>query len=316
MEKKQIKISLGMLIAGIIILILIAVIVGMGLYFFNQGQAVETQISNREIGEKIQNNNVLSNDNQITEIMQTSQDEGVKQQNTNQNNYMVLIDGYEIGKKYGRYDISDGMKITNETLKRYNTKYYNYEDGKYLGESKGVFGTDETTTVENWSVVGNVKKVATTLKYDAMPRTYTKINTLPNELKDMADYTSVNIHSIDLDGDNKNEYIVCTTLEYAEGEIGDGKPEASSDIMLFDSNYSKVAELVSIPDGFWDSIRKTDDNKRLLKLDDVTYADIDNDGIMEIIIETPVWEGRAVNVYKYKNGEIYGPTDYQINLQP
>ena len=120
----------------------------------------------------------------------------------------------------------------------------------------------------------------------------------------------------DLDGDNKKEYLVCTTLEYAEGEIGDGKPEASSDIMLFDSNYSKVAELVSIPDGFWDSIRKTDDNKRLLKLEDVTYADIDNDGIMEIIIETPVWEGRAVNVYKYKNGEIYGPTDYQINLQP
>ena len=67
MEKKQIKISLGMLIAGIIILILIAVIVGMGLYLFNQGQASRnasciTDNCKSEKQEQINNNNnILTN---------------------------------------------------------------------------------------------------------------------------------------------------------------------------------------------------------------------------------------------------------------
>lgn len=224
---------------------------------------------------------------------------------------IILYRGYEINPNIGFQVVRD-MKISDEASEKYNITYYNYEKGKYFGESEGDFGEE---TYQGVSFVQNVKKVAISKKYDAIPRTYTVINELPKELSDMADYTKVDIHAIDLDNDGKNEYLVCATLDYPQGVSEDGDPVASSKIMLLDSNYSKVADLVKLKNGFWANV-KSEENKNFLSLDDIEYIDIDEDGILEIIVEVPWYDGFDISVLKYSNGKIEGETNIEASLMP
>jgi len=198
-----------------------------------------------------------------------------------------------------------GTPIKNES--KYNTTYYNYENAKYVGETAGKL---QDGVYEGSKKVSNVKKIAMSQKYNAIPRAYTKIEKLPQELIDMADYSKVEINAIDLDGDGKNEYVVCPIINYGEGDIGDGKPVAYSEIILFDSNYKKLENLISL------DIQNMD-YKTFLTLDDVEYIDIDNDGKMEILIYIPAYEsGPQVSVIKYNNGKIEGDTNYKASVEP
>ena len=227
-----------------------------------------------------------------------------------QNDYFVLYDGREIELKSGVQELSD-ISINDNSNKKYNTEYYNYENGKYAGESEGAL----IETYDGYAVVDNVKRIAVSQKYDAIPRAHTEINDLPEELNDMADCSSVDIHSVDLDGDGKTEYIVCYTVNYAEGEIGNGEPQASSGIMLFDSEYKKIADLVSLENGFWGNI-KEEDSKVFLSLNDVDYVDIDNDSVMEILIKVPTYEGSKISIVKYNDGNIEGETNLNASVLP
>ena len=85
--------------------------------------------------------------------------------------------------------------------------------------------------------------------------------------------------------------------------------------MLFDSNYKKIADLVTLENGFWGNI-KEEDRKIFLSLDDVDYIDIDNDEIMEIIIKVPTYEGTQISVVKYNEGKIEGETDVKASVVP
>ena len=238
-------------------------------------------------------------------------DKNADKQNNNQINYFILYNGYEIKLDTTVQELAD-MQIDTSNNKKYNTTYYNYENGKYVGETKGIFGEE---TYEGVSRVDNVKKIAISKKYNAIPREYTVIKDLPEQLKDMSDCSTVDIHSIDLDGDNKKEYIVCYTVNYAKGAIGDGEPEASSGIILLDSNYKKIDNLVSLENGFWGNI-KEEDKKVFLSLDDVDYIDIDNDGIIEIIIRIPTYEGTKISIVKYENNISKGETNIKASVEP
>ena len=251
--------------------------------------------------------NKNSNDKQqkISEIDQTITINNEKIENET----FILYNGNEIKLEPGIQYLRD-MEINEENNRKYNTKYYNYENGKYIGESEGTFGE---ATYEGVSVVKNVNKIAISEKYDAIPRSYTTINELPRQLMDMADCTTVEIHSIDLDNDDINEYIVCYTVDYPQGVIGDGEPQASSGIMLLDSNYKKIADLVNLKNGFWHNI-KNDNNKYFLSLKDVEYVDIDKDGIMEVLIGLPTYEGNTVSIIKYSNNQIEGKINFDVEL--
>ena len=154
-----------------------------------------------------------------------------------------------------------------------------------------------------------------TEEYNAIPRKYYRTTSLPEELIDMADCSSVTIDSIDLDGDEKEEKIVCYTVNYSEGQIGDGEPEASSGIMLLDSNYKKITDLAALDDGFWAGI-KEEGNKIFMSLEDVEYIDLDNDGEMEIIIQVPTYEGVRISIYKYSSGNVEGETNLKASVLP
>lgn len=308
-EKNEIKIRLK----TFIILVIVFIVIAAGCVFYiaqtvNKVEKANTNTNTNGISEKPNTNttnNISENSNK------TSNESNTVSSGKDVDDYFILYDGYEIKPEAGLQSLSD-MKITSDAKTKYNTTYYNYADGKYVGETEGTFGEP---TYEGVSIVKNVFRVAISKKYDALPRAAVLLNQLPDELADMADYSSVDIHTIDLNGDGKYENIVCAKLNYAEGEIGDGEPEASSFIALFDSNFSKIADLVTLDDGFWGDI-KDEDKKVFLSLNDVDYIDIDNDGILEILIKVPSYDGTSVSILKYDGTKLAGQTDIKASVKP
>ena len=238
----------------------------------------------------------------------------INSDNSNNDENILLYNGTKMSKEVGiqLLDFSE-IELNDDSRKKYNTTYYNYENGKYQGESIGKFG--EEIVYDNYSLVKNVKKIAMSQKYNAIPREYKVIKELPEQLIDMADCTTVDINEIDLDGNGKNEYLVCYTVNYPKGEIGNGEPKASSGIMLFDNNYKKINDLVILENGFWANI-KEEDRKIFLALDNVEYIDIDKDGIMEIIIEVPTYDGTKISILKYSNNKVEGETNLKASVLP
>ena len=299
MEKK--KLSIGTVI---ILLVVVAAIAVGATYMIMK---LEKQNTNSNGVEEKTNNSDISEESDVANS--ETQKNNTENKTDSEDKYFILYEGREIENKTGVQNLSD-MKITNEANTKYNTKYYNYENGKYVGEKTGTFGEQ---TTEGESCVENVSKIAISKKTDALPRTYSTIKELPKELEEMSDYSSVEINKIDLDGDGKEEYIVCYTVDYKEGEIGDGEPEASSGIALLDSNYKKVADLAILKNGFWGDI-KEESSKIFLSLKDVDYIDLDNDGIMEILIKIPQYEGSQLSILKYNKGKIDGKTNLEVNV--
>ena len=84
-------------------------------------------------------------------------------------------------------------------------------------------------------------------------------------------------------------------------------------ISLLDSNYKKVADLAILKNGFWGDI-KEESSKVFLSLKDVDYIDLDNDGIMEILIKVPQYEGSQLSILKYNKGKIDGKTNLEVNV--
>lgn len=278
---KENKISIG---ATIIVLIVVALLSIGGTYMFMKSDKESST------------NNGIQNTSKTEDKVDSEE-------------YFVLYEGKEIENKTGVQSLYD-MKINDETNKKYNTTYYNYENGKYDGEKAGKFG-EETT--EGSSCVENVSKIAISKKINALPRTYSTIRELPKELEDMADYSSIEINKIDLDGDGTDEYIVCYTINYKKGDIGDGEPQASSGIILFDNNYRKIADLANLQNGFYGGI-KEESSKVFLSLNDIEYIDLDNDGIMEILIKIPEYEGSKLSILKYNKGKIEGNINLEVNV--
>lgn len=249
-----------------------------------------------------------------------------------QEDFFIVYNGREIQKDVGVKQTSD-METSENNKKKYNIKYYNYENGQYKGETKGIFGKEET--YEGQSIVSNVSKIAISKKYNAIPRNITKMKVIPEKLKNEKMYpvqvlhpstgesVSVNfedlkVKSVDLDGDNKLEYLVCWKLDIEEGEYEDSHAESSSGIILFDNTFNKISQLVSIKQEFKNNQDKKDKKEEtfVFDIDDVECIDIDNDGKMEVLIELPSWEGFTYSLLKYDNGKIEGEVNYEASLEP
>ena len=214
---------------------------------------------------------------------------------------------------YKGLDFSDGKNLNDITYneankKKYEIEYFNYENGEKLEKSKG----NLVETYEGISAVENVKKIAISVEYDAIPRRYTTIEGLPKELYELADCNKVEIQSVDLDGDGKKEYIVASN-SYASPEDYDTDTYTNySDISLYDNKFKKIATLIKAKDQYREVDGKIT-SEFFCSLDDVEYIDIDDDGIMEVLVDLNYWENIGVNSYNYKDGKITGETECEIN---
>lgn len=239
-------------------------------------------------------------------LLRNNNDINKKQQILNPS-YIVLYEGLEIKKETGIQNL-DYMKNTNENKEKYEITYSNYEKGEFLGETKGVFG--EENIYDGYSYVENVKKIAISEKINAMPRNAIEIKSLPKELKELSDYSSVEIESIDLDNDGN---IVCVN-QYMSPEDYDNvnENETYSEIILFDSKFCKRATLAS-----WENKGVQELSKETcLQLEDVIYLDIDNDNNMEILINLPQYDSSLLSIIKYSDDKITGETDFKVNMEP
>lgn len=192
---------------------------------------------------------------------------------------------------------------TNVASDKYVITYYNYEN---YGFKEAKLGTLSTQVYEGLVKMENVGKVAISEDYDAIPRDVKVVNTIPTIVSDnnpkVTDFDTVKTLIVDLDGNQTDEYILVLA----------NKTTGFSEIMLTDSKGVKVADLASIEKSQW---KKDTNAEYYLSISNVEIIDIDNDGIMEIVIEIPQPTGNpTVSLLKYKNGELSGKTEIKCSL--
>ncbi|MBQ7409916.1 MAG: hypothetical protein IJW20_00850 [Clostridia bacterium] len=191
----------------------------------------------------------------------------------------------------------------NEESDKYIITYYSYENYSFKESKLGIFSSQ---LYDGLVKIDSVGKVAISEDYDAIPRDVKVVNTVPTIVSDnnpkLVDYDSIKTLIVDLDGNGADEYI----LILANKSIGFSK------ITLIDSKGSKVADLASIEKSKW---KKDTGAEYYLSINNVEVIDVDNDGIMEIVVEIPHATGDpTVSLLKYSNGVLSGKTGIECSL--
>lgn len=189
---------------------------------------------------------------------------------------------------------------TSDGKDKYVITYYSYEN---YGFKDAKLGTLSNKVAGNLVKIENVGKIAISEDYDAMPRGVKVINTVPEIItEDMKNYDTVKTIIVDLDGNGTDENILILA----------NKTTGYSKIALYDAKGNKVNDLASIEKSKW---KKDTNTEYYLSISNIETIDIDNDGIMEIIIEIPHATGDpTVSLLKYNNGKLSGKTGIECSL--
>lgn len=191
----------------------------------------------------------------------------------------------------------------NEESDKYIITYYSYENYSFKESKLGIFSSQ---LYDGLVKIDSVGKVAISEDYDAIPRDVKVVNTVPTIVSDnnpkLVDYDSIKTLIVDLDGNGADEYILILA----------NKSTGFSKITLIDSKGSKVADLASIEKSKW---KKDTGAEYYLSINNVEVIDVDNDGIMEIVVEIPHATGDpTVSLLKYSNGVLSGKTGIECSL--
>ena len=183
---------------------------------------------------------------------------------------------------------------------KYVITYYSYENYSFK-ESK--LGTLSNKMFGNLVKIESVGKIAISEDFDAIPRDIKVINTVPDVIsEDMKNYDAKKTIIVDLDGNGTDEYILVLA----------NKSTGYSKISLYDSKGNKVNDLASIEKSRW---KKDSNNEYYLSISNIEVMDLDNDGIMEIVVEIPHATGDpTVSLLKYNNGILSGKTNIECSL--
>ncbi len=193
---------------------------------------------------------------------------------------------------------------TNDAADKYVITYNNYEN---FGFKESKLGTLSTQVYEGLVKVDNVGKIAISEDYEAIPRQVKVVNTVPTVVLDnnsaIEDYDTVKTLICDLDGNQTDEYILILA----------NKTTGFSKICLVDSKGTKIADLASIEKSKWR--KDTKNSEYYLSINNIEVLDVDNDGIMEIVVEIPHATGDpTVSLLKFKNGELTGKKNIECSL--
>lgn len=193
---------------------------------------------------------------------------------------------------------------TDANKDKYVITYYNYENFAFKDSALGTL-SDEV--YEGVLAVENVGKIAISEKFNCIPRDVQVVNTIPSvvmENNNLSKYDTTKTIMVDLDGNGTNENIL----------ILSNRTKGISKISLVDYQGKLVADLAYIEKSNWSGATTED---YYLTINNVEILDIDNDGVMEIILELPRYEGvPEISLVKYKNGELQGEKDYEVSLLP
>lgn len=211
----------------------------------------------------------------------------------------LILDTSSMGIKDLKY-----IDKTDVNKDKYVITYYNYENFAATGS---VLGTLSEEVYEGVLKVDNVGKISISEKFTCIPRDIQVVNAIPsvvNDNNDLSKYDTTKTIMVDLDGNGTNENIL----------ILSNRQKGYSKISLVDYQGTLVADLAYIEKSNWSSATTED---YYLTIDNIEILDIDNDGVMEIILELPTYEGTPeISLLKYKNGELQGEKDYEVSLLP
>ena len=186
---------------------------------------------------------------------------------------------------------------------KYVITYYSYENYSFKEAKLGVFSSQ---LFDGLVKIDSVGKIAISEDYNAIPRNVKVVNTIPMIVSDnnpkVSDYDSIKTLIVDLDGNGADEYILVLA----------NKKTGYSKITLIDSKGTKVADLASIEKSKW---KKDSNAEYYLSISNIETIDVDNDGIMEIVLEIPHATGEpTVSLLKYNNGVLSGKTGIECSL--
>lgn len=191
----------------------------------------------------------------------------------------------------------------SEQSDKYVITYYSYENYSKKDSSLGILSSE---AYDGLSKIDNVGKVAISEDYNAIPRPIKVVNTVPTIISDnnskLADYDSIKTLIVDLDGNQTEEYLLILA----------NKTTGFSKITAFDSKGVKIADLASIEKSKW---KQDSTTEYYLSISNIEIIDVDNDGIMEIVLEIPHATGNpTISLLKYNNGELSGKTNIECSL--
>ena len=197
--------------------------------------------------------------------------------------------------------------IDNTSLdkEKYFITYHNYANFKFKDSDLGVLSSQ---IFDGLIKIENVGKVAISEDYNAMPRTVKVVNSIPTIVAEnnpkLTNYDMKKAIIVDLDGNGTDEYI----LVLGNSTTGYSK------ISLIDSKGVMVSDLAYIEKSKWESVLTEEYH---LSISNLEILDVDNDGIMEILVEIPKYEGEpSISILKYKNGELTGKKNIECSLLP
>ena len=210
----------------------------------------------------------------------------------------LILDTSQMGEVALQYidrkkDASDKFVIT----------YYSYENYCFKESKLGIFSSQ---LFDGLVKIDSVGKVAISEDYDAIPRDVKVVNTIPTIVSDnnpkVSDYDFIKTLIVDLDGNGTDEYILVLA----------NKKSGYSKITLIDSKGTKIADLASIEKSKW---KKDANSEYYLSISNIETIDVDNDGIMEIVLEIPHATGDpTISLLKYNNGVLTGKTGIECSL--
>lgn len=223
---------------------------------------------------------------------------------------IVLYYGITLEENDGYVDVIEGkdVSLNKKLYSKYETKYYLYSDGKYLGSAQGKIegrGLDYCWEV-NFPEKYNQAEVAISEKFNTYPRQINYMTSdFPKEfsaggkiLNQIDNQFKVNskikeLCYVDLDGDYKEEYLAWVEDErnnFFAKCLVNSKLEIIAYVTVFQTkveNFEEIAKACNLKDAG-------------------EIIDINNDGIMEILVELPSYEGFDYRVFTYKNGIFNG----------
>ena len=192
---------------------------------------------------------------------------------------------------------------TKDESEKYIITYYSYANYSFQEAKLGIFSSQ---LFDGLVKIDSVGKVAISEDYNAIPRNVKVVNTIPTIVSDnnpkVSDYDSIKTLIVDLDGNGVEEYILVLA----------NKTTGYSKITLIDSKGAKVADLASIEKSKW---KQGANAEYYLSINNIETIDVDNDGIMEIVLEIPHATGDpTVSLLKYNNGVLSGKTNIECSL--
>ena len=191
----------------------------------------------------------------------------------------------------------------SDEKEKYIITYSNYENYRFKDTTLGILSQP---LYDGLLKLENVGKIAISEDYNAIPRNIKVVNTIPTIIlennKNLSEYDTVKTLIVDLDGNGVNEYILVLA----------NKKTGYSKIALLDSKGINIANLASIEKSKWNQKTNTE---YYLSINNVEIIDVDNDGIMEILLEIPHSIGNpTISLLKYKNGELQGKKEIECSL--